>query len=310
MWEIEFIENASSNCVDNMMASIAKLMCKHYQLYNLKYFYIKYFYGFRKIVSRTSSYEFVDNVLGMQFEFVRLKDLDVGFWETINANIKISPVGVMLDPYDCYWSPFYKKNHWYHMLLIIDINKNDKKLTCFDAYYPTIGYVDISLDALEAIANRIVMFKVKQPNHNYIELSIDYIKHIIENHDIKAAEKDMIEFSNFVINELVPSEISQDGDFTTAKFLIQLSWVVEDRHNFIFGLKYLEDLIGIHIFDNVYQYLDYSYKQFMLLKTNLMKYSITKKMKKETIASIIQDVYNTDKSMINELQKVFKEVNL
>lgn len=310
MWTVDFIETASSNCVDNMMASMAKLMCEHHQLYNIKYFYIKYFYSSSKKIIRTSSYDFIDNVLGMKFEFINIKDLNLSFWDAIIANINISPVGVMIDPYDCYWSPFYKKNHWYHMVLILNINKVDKKLTCFDAYYPTIGYIDISINDLEAIANRIVTFKFRKSTHNYVELSIDYIKDIIKNHDTKSSEKEMAEFSDFIKNELKPSEISQDGNFATSKFLLQLLWVVEDRNNFIFGLKYLENLSGNQMFNNVYQLLEYSYKQFMLLKTILMKYSITQKMNKEKIDSIMQEIYKTDMLIISELQKAFKGVNL
>lgn len=308
MWTVEFLETASSNCVDNMMASMTRLMCEHHQLYNIKYFYLKYFYSSRKTISRTSSYEFIDNVLGMKFENIKIKDLDINLGEAINANINISPVGVMLDPYDCYWSPFYKKNHWYHMVLILDINGNDKNLTCFDAYYPTMGYISIPLNDLEAIANRIVTFEFKHPTHNYVDLSIEYIKNAIKNYDTKSSESEMADFSDFIKNEVKPTEISQDGDFTTSKLLIQLSWVVEDRNNFISGLRYLENLSGKHIFDKVYPLLEHSYKQFMLLKTILMKYSVTQKMNNKKIDSIIQDIYRTDMLIIFNLQNAFKGV--
>lgn len=306
MWKLDFINSISHSCMEAITVPILKSMNSPYHLFNTIYFYTHYFDDYSKRLRRNKFEDFVEKLFGLKMNIIDFKNNCDSFLDIIFSEINKFPVGVMVDPYYCYWTNFYQKDHWSHALLIVDVN-NKKIFTCFDVHYPSKGYIYLSAKQLETMADKFIFFIYKERNHNFISVAVEQIQDQINQYN----KKDLIDERDSLIKYLTLESKSLEittSDIEVSKDLMGLMWIAEDKKNFTVSMKYIEKQNNESIFYDVYHLFDESNQLFLMLKSLMMKYAISGVLKKEKLESIIYNIYALDEIAVCELQKAIQKL--
>ena len=313
MYDITILENSSSNCFDSVIYSLLKRYNFDYEAYNIKYFYTDYYEPLNYTTMRIKRGKFYPNILKDIFGInVVVKDSEESnnLLETIRNPLKNTPIGITIDPYYCHWSPFYQKAHYSHMVLIVDIDWQDRKYVCFDVHFNSVGYAKIDFDTVNKNFRQYFIFDFKETHELNSELIMAKINailaHTLNNFNGNSAEKTTELVSYFASNdrkELFPANLE------TSIPLINLMWIAEDKRHFPIALKYIERKAQKSIFSSVYGLLVASEKSFALLRSVLIKYAVSGVFREETLKNIIAQIYDTDALIVEHMKTALKEIN-
>ncbi|MDR3046760.1 MAG: hypothetical protein LBU51_03975 [Bacteroidales bacterium] len=229
----------------------------------------------------------------------------VDLFEIIRILLNDSPVGITIDPYYCYWSPFYQKAHYSHMILIADIDYCDKKYICFDVHFNSVGYVEVNFDIIHNNFKQYFTFNFKDVKEFKVELIIDKLNIQLNNFNNNLETKETEMFNYLIIsdkNDLFPVNLE------TSIPLINLMWISEDKKNFPIALRYIEDKMKKNVFSTVYDLLSFSQKNFLLLKSTLIKYAMSGILREDNLKSIINRIFDTDMLIIEQMRNALKEI--
>lgn len=293
-------DNCSSDCYDGVWYSLLKYYEFDYEIYNIKYLYPKYY-----IVNNDKIFfKRQENVCGDILKDIY--DIDVSFIDRSEATdliniaektIKNKPIGVFVDPYYCSWSTFYRKAHYNHIILIVDIDYINYKYICFDIYYNSVGYVKMDIDILQKYYSKYFVFEYKKINIINFDLLINKTNKIIDCfHQNQDYDIDRITY--ILSNCIADFSVSTLRTNTT---LVNLQKISEDRINFSIFLRRLGRLKKSFSFSDVYDLLNLSNQELLILKSLLTKFIIKKKMKEDEMRMVLKRIYEVDKLLIETL---------
>ena len=303
MWDLDLTNMNSSNCYDSMISILLKRFGFEEALLYLNSFSSKHFTvdkdGIGHIIRGIYSSDILNNLFHMSteaFDLSSITDLE----ELISKELAFCPVGVWCDPYDCHWSPLFGKQHYSHLLLIIDIDNNNKSYVCVDVYYQSTGNIILSFDAMKSLCKEIFVFKFPGEICDYTMEAWDYLKNYIkvpDKSEYKEENENMIEY----ILSLSPDTIGNPANIETSILLINLMWISEDKRNFLKALQYLDNRAGKPFFESVYPLLEEASKEVALLKNILMKYAITHNQNADKIKRSINEFYRLNREIAEEM---------
>lgn len=310
MYKITIPQNSSSNCYDSVIYSLLKFYNFDYEAYNIKYFYTDYYRvsvsNINYCICRGKYYEnILKDIYNIDLVY-KGRDESINLFEIIYSSLSnIRPIGITIDPYNCYWSPLYQKSHYSHMILIIDIDYNNQKYICFDVYFGSIGYVSVDFDIINKNYEYYFTFDFKKVNELNLELVINKINNLLNNFDnnldIKKAE---------MINYFTKNDIKAlfAENLETSIPLINLMWIAEDKKNFSIALRYIENKIKKVVFSPIYELSSASERNFLLLKSMLIKYAMTGILREDSLKNIINKIFDTDAIMIEQMKSMIGEI--
>ena len=309
MHNIILPEDTSSNCFDSIVYALLKYYNFDYEAYNIKYFYTDYYRilpnNIIYSICRGKSYKnILKDVYDIDFSY-KDKHESIDLPDIVHNSLKNNPVGISVDPYYCHWSPFYHKAHYSHMILIVDIDYCDKKYVCFDVHYNSCGYVKIDFDVINENFEDYFIFYFGEVKEVKPELLIDNVRISLDNFDnnLDAKKAELIDY--FIMNDrkmLFPQNLEASIP------LINLMWIVEDKKHFPIALRYIEDKIQKSVFSSIYRLFSVSERKFLLLKSVLMKYAISGVLREETLRSIINQVFDTDALIVEQMKTIVEEM--
>ena len=308
MYEITIPENSSSNCFDSVFCSLLKYFGFEYEAYNIKYFYTEYYDSVRNRIYRGKSEAniLLKDIYGIDLIF-RDKNGSDDLLEIIRASAYNRPTGIVIDPYYCYWSPFYQKSHYFHMLLIAGIDYSEKKYICFDVHFDSVGYIKVDFDILNNNYKRYFAFGFEKPHEVKLESMTATIQGILDAFDGNLEAKEAELFDYFTKNdrqELFPKNLE------TSVPLINLMWIVEDKKNFPIALRYIENKTKKSVFSQVFELLAASEKEFTILKIALIKYAMSGILREDILKSMISQIFETDAKIVERMKYALKEINV
>jgi len=309
MYNITIPENTSSNCFDNIYYSFLKYFEFDYKAYNIKYFYTDYYkISFNDITQcicrRTPNENILKDIYNIDVVFKDRNESD-NLFEIICNSLNNRPVGIIIDPYYCYWSPFYKKSHYFHVIFIVNVDYHEKKYICFDVHFDSIGYVKVDFDIINKNFEQYFILNFKEVNEVKIEFLADKIKIVLDSFDNNLDTKKTELIDYFIMNDR--RELFSENIKTSIP-LINLMWISEDKKNFSIALRYIEDKLKKTVFSSVYELLLISQQNFLLLKSMLIKYAIAGVLKENNLKSIINEIFNTDEIIIEQMKNILKEI--
>lgn len=311
MYNITFPDNSSSNCFDSVIYSLLKYYDFEYEAYNIEYFYTDYYREpFNK--NNTAHGIFRGKTHANILKDIYDADLIFGdgnetdrIFETI-CNILIDrPVGITIDPYYCHWSPFYQKSHYGHMILIVDIDYCNKKYICFDVHFKSFGYIEVDFDVIHKNYEQYFIFDFNEVNGIKLESMINKIGFLLDNFDDNLAIKKTEMINYFAMSDkkaLFPDNLE------TSVPLINLMWIAEDKKHFSIALRYIENKIKKVVFSSIYELLLTSEKNFVLLKSILIKYAMTGVLRENNLITIINRIFDTDALIVEQMNSIIKEI--
>lgn len=199
--QISIPENSSSNCFDSIIYSLLKYFGFDYEAYNVKYFYTDYY--------STSPKDLIYCIRRGKINSDILKDIfnvDLTFTErnkTTNLYdlIREKTAGIIIDPYYCYWSPFYNKAHYSHVILIVDVDYQNKKYICFDVHFDTIGYVEVDIDIIQMHYKEYCIFSFEKVDKVKLESMLDMIDNSLHYFNCNLYEKKLDMVNYFAMND-------------------------------------------------------------------------------------------------------------
>jgi len=301
MYNITTPENCSSNCYDSIFYSLLKYYNFDYEAYNLKYIYTDYYDNTIRLIHRGNySLNILKDFFGIDLNFIN-RNQSNNIYDIICNSINNNPVGIIIDPYYCHWSPFYKSANYFHMLLIIDIDYYNKKYICFDTHYTELGYIKVDFDVIENNFINYFIIDFKKSSEIRSKLILDKIDNLINNFDYNIDSK-----KSFILDYFTTSDrkILFQNDIKTSIMLINIMWIAEDKKNSQLLFRYIEKKINYFDFTTIYELLSISEQKFTLLKSILIRYAITNVLKVDSLKSLIDEIYDTDLHMVNQLENI------
>ena len=301
MYNLTLPKNCSSNCFDSIFYSLLKYFGYDYKIYNIKYYYNNYYNTHSHDICRgNSSLNILKGVYGITTLFNDRKYM-INIFDIVCTSLNKTPVGIVIDPYYCHWSPFFQKSHHNHAFLIVDIDYYNKQYICFDVHYNSTGYIKVDFDLINNHLIRYFTFRFNNTNEISFQLVLKKIETIVNSFDNNIDSKKAELFNYFTQTSraiLFPNGI------VTSPVLINLMWIAEDKKHSQILFKYLEEKTNQFNFASVYELLTDSERKFTLLKTILMKYAMTGMLKESTLKNIIDQIFDTDVLMISELKNI------
>lgn len=301
MYEITFANDCSSNCFDCIMYSYLKYFNYDYEMYNTKYFYTKYYSDeFPHIGRYTSKSNILNEFFGV--DIIRHNDI-YNLKYCADALLSKGPIGIFIDPYYCEWSPFFKKAHFTHVFLIVDIDRQEHKFICFDVYYPKTGYTKVDIDELILISEEYFTFCVNNIPSISVEMLISHLSKTVYQFDSNLT-KNKKQFFYYLTEDACGSLAS--SQIETSILLIKLMWIAEDKKHFPIVFRRLEAMLQQSIFPQVYEFANISERNFIQLRLMLMKYAMTNRLSEANIKNIIGQIYDIDALMMEYVDKVIR----
>lgn len=305
MHEIKLAENCSSDCFDSIAYSILKYRSLDYEAYNIKYFYTNYFCAENNCLIRgETDNDILKNIYNIDvISKGREESFDLS--KNITQLIHKVPIGIFIDSYYCHWSPFYNNAHFTHCLLIVDVDRQNKKYLCFDVHYEKVGYVKIDIDLLLAHYESYFVFDFTNVKDIHIETLLDKIGSALNKYDGNIADKTQKMFNYFTTgnkSELFPEKLE------TSVPLVNLMWIAEDKKHFSIALNYIERKLQTNLFTPIYELLLESDKVFSILISLLIKYAMTGVIKEEKLGTIINRIFVVDDLINQHMKVILKEL--
>lgn len=308
MYNLTIPENSSSNCYDCIFYSFLKYFKFDYEMYNISYFYTEYYAENGRYIYRSkNSTAFIRDSFGIDIIYYRKKETD-NLGEVVRKALEDSPVGIVIDPYYCSWSPFYQKAHYNHALLVVDGKWNDKKYICFDVHYGTAGYIEVDFDVLDKYCISYFLFSFSRVNEIKLPWLISNMSSTIKSFNYDTSLKIEQLLSYFRQNSrdaLFPGGAS---GIETSVPLINLMWIAEDKKHFPIALKSIENRLQKDIFRPIYELASVSERSFTILKSMLMKYAITGVLRENSLRNIITQIYETDVLTIESMKNILGDM--
>ena len=308
MHKITIPENSSSNCYDSIVYSLLKYHGFDHEAYNIKYFYTDYLspseniaYG---IYRGKSHVNILKDIYGVDLVFKDRSEPE-NIFETISELLPDRPVGIKISPYHCFWSPFYRKAHYTHMLLVVGINSREKKYICFDVHHGSVGYVEVDFDTINQNHEKYFVFGFKEVKKTEPALAMEAIRCSLDNFDDNLDRKKAGMFDYFAKNDrgaIFPKNLD------TSIPLINLTWIAEDKRHFPIALRYIESKIDSSVFTPIYDLLAVSGQKFLHLKTILIKYAISGVLGEDYLKKIIDQIFDTDALIVAQLRNIMGDV--
>jgi hypothetical protein len=230
---------------------------------------------------------------------------EINLLEIIRPSFNNNIMGIIIDPYHCFWSPFYQKSHYSHMMLIVDIDVIAKKYVCFDVHFNSIGYIKVDFDVVNQNFERYFVFNCEKASETKLNLVIEKIKGSIDDFDDGLYAKKTNMFDYFTKNDrktLFPINIE------TSIPLINLMWIAEDKKNSSIIFRYVANKMKKYIFHPVYDLLEISEQNFLLLKSALIRYALTGILNEDKFKNIIDRIFENDALMIKTTKSILEEI--
>ena len=306
MHEIIIPENSSSNCYDSVVYSLLKYFNFEYEAYNIKYFSTDYFCTTKNGIYRDTSINnnILKDIFGIDLQYISSENTH-DLFDVICTLLSDIPVGICIDSYYCHWSPFYNKAHSPHLILIVDIDYSNKKYICFDVHFNTVGYVKVDFDIISEYSEYYMTYHLKESTSIKLDLMLNSVRNVVYNFDVHIDSK-KTQIINYIINNDVKFLFSKN--IITSSLLINLLWIFEDKRNFSIALRYIENKVKRNLFSSVYELLSVSEKNFMLLKSILLKYAISGVLREEKLCDIVNQIFDIDALTVEKLRSVLKEI--
>jgi hypothetical protein len=268
-----------------------------YQAYNIKYFNNDYYeYSPNDVsnsIKRNKTYwNILKEFYNIELNFIS-KNTSFSLRDIARESIQIGPIAVSIDPYYCAWSPFYQKDHYFHLLLIVGMK--DEKYTCFDVYYNTQGYVEVDCDLIDEHYEKYQVFQFPSKPIITTEMMLHRIKTTANEFDDNTDKKINDMYNYFLSND---KNMIFPGSLETSNILMNLLWIAEDKKHFQIALKYIDQRLDQCHFFTLYELLSTSENYFKLLKAMITKYAIVGIMKEEKLKDLIQNIFYTDEKII------------
>ncbi len=299
-------EDSSSNCYDCLCYSLLKYYHFDYKAYNIKYFYTEYLSQDMPFICRNIPLDdYSNSIVWISVNDYYKKEDTISLVSVVEEKIQEGPIGIEIDPYYCWWSPFYQKEHFSHKLLIIGINHTKCKFICFDVYFTKFGYIEVDFNILEDNYQSYFMFNLPNPQPVPIKVLLQYLTYMLENFNVNLTQKKESMLHIFTENSrqsLFPGEIA------SSILLVNLMWIAEDKKHFPIALRYLEERLHKNVFDAVYEPLRTSEQAFTLLRFSLMKYAMTGVLREADLKKRINQIYDTDAIIVEKLRDSLKQI--
>ncbi len=305
LYPLTIPNESSSNCYDCLCYSLLQYYHFDYKAYNIKYFYTEYIsQKSNRIFRGIPSVNFIKLFFGIEATYCQKKNSSP-LLEVVEDRISVGPVGITIDPYNCWWSPFYQKQHYSHMLAIVGVDYIKQKYTCFDAYYPSSGYVEVDFDMLEENYLLYFMFNMPEPQPVPMQSLLSHLSNMLENFDSNLTQKKEQMLRIFTENS---RQTLFPGAIDSSILLVNLMWIAEDKKHFAIALRYLEERLHKNVFDAVYEPLRISEQAFTLLRFSLMKYAMTGVLRDADLKKRINQIYDTDAIIVEKLRESLKQI--
>lgn len=307
MYDLKIPYNSSSDCFDSIVSSVLKYYGLAHEAYNIKYFYTNYCCPSNNhIIRGTPKKDILKELYNINLISVdKNESLDLS--KNIKDLLNNTPIGIFIDPYYLSWSPFYKKTHFSHCLLVVDIDYENQEYVCFDVYFDKVGYVKVNIETILKHYTSYFIFDLEKVKKVEMSLLFNIINDSLNSYDSNVTDKTSKFFNLFIANS---KEVLSCDDLETSASLICLMWIAEDKKHFSTALRYIEREMKINIFSPLYPLLLSSNNLFSILRSMLVKYAMTGILKREKLKSIIEQIYIIDDLFVQQLKTIFKEVNI
>lgn len=306
MHNIIIAENSSSDCFDSIVYSFLKYYGLDYEAYNTKYFYTEYYNVSDHCMMRgMAKNDALNQIYNINLICQDRGESSEELSKFIDASLSNMPVGIFIDPYDCFWSPFYRKSHFSHCLLIVDADYQNKKYVCFDVHYNQVGYVAADMEMILKNYTSYFLFDLKKIKEVQVKQLFDIIRSQVNRYQNNIADKisDLYRFFTESNRKTIFSD-----NLETSFPLISLMMTAEDKRHFAIALRYIEKRLGESLFHPIYTLLSDSVNAFSILRSVLVKYEMTGVLKKDRLKSLIEQIYIIDDNLISQMKKILKEV--
>ena len=305
MYNITIPQNSSSNCYDTIFYSLLKYYNFEYEAYNIEYFYTDYYDNMYSNICRGKFHvNSLKDIYNIDLIFTHRNE-SCDLYKIVRNSLDTKPIGIIIDPYHCYWSPFFQQAHFFHMVLIVGIDYCNKQYICFDVHYGSTGYMKVDFDVINNNFMKYFIIDFKEVNRIQPELIINKINASVNNFDYNIDSKKVNLLNYFRTSDretLFPNGIK------TSIMLINIMWIAEDKKNSRILFKYIEDKINKNVFSYINELLSISEQKFILLKTTLIKYAITGVLNYENLKNIIDKIYDIDLLIINQMKNVLGDI--
>ncbi len=303
LYPLTVLEDSSTNCYDCLCYSLLRYYHFDYEAYNIKYFYTEYFTQESPHIYRgVPTVDFLRSLFGIDIKYFG-KEKSMPLVDVVEKRLSKGPVGIIIDPYNCWWSPFYQKEHFSHMFAIVDMDRS--KYRCFDVYYPSSGYIEVDFNMLEANYRLYFVFNLPEPQPVPMQGLLSHLSNVLENFDSNLTQKKEWMLRIFTENSrqsLFP------GAIDSSILLVNLMWIAEDKKHFAIALRYLEERLHKNVFDAVYEPLHTSEQAFTLLRFSLMKYAMTGVLREADLKKRIDQIFDTDAIIVEKLRDSLKQI--
>ncbi|OPX45136.1 hypothetical protein CLHUN_10230 [Ruminiclostridium hungatei] len=310
MWNIN-LDNLEGNfCFDSMILALLKHYGLESKLYLLKKYYSSYISGSGplaerlKISDETVSAKVLRELIGVELKYRGKKDIS-DIYSFLISELEKYPVGVFADPFYCSWTPLYKKAHFNHYFLILDIDSRRKHCTCADIYYPGTGLISMPVDELLDLGKWFVSFEAGPPPELTKGEVFRFMNETLFIGHEESINDERLSFMKLLEEKFeLSSEIGDISNADTSKLLLKLKIIAGDKNAFIQGLQYVEKKFGLSGLDNVCTDLLASADKFEFLKGFLIKSTIKNRLDMDKLKQIINSIYDLDISITNAMQKI------
>lgn len=250
--DIEPIHGENSNCIEDLVITVAKWKNRDYELMYLDS------WGFDYNVH--DEYELISNKIsennGNHQELLsKFHGINVYMNDSINREEiiefferKISesiPIAIVVDTYYCSWMKhLYSKVHQDHVILLTGIDLSTREIQLIDGAIK----VNSKIEELKKMYLEIViMFEFEEVEKFEIEsIYSEVLKHIPKNQDIKKLELLKADFRNMdIIKEIDKSE---DALFSS-ELIIKINDISRDRLKFAEALEYIKRVYNTTLLD-------------------------------------------------------------
>ena len=311
MEKIELPQSCSSHCYDCIFYSLLKYYNHDYKAYALKYFYTDYIVpaeGLGNVLTRGKYYNhhryIFQNVYNISITSINIEDPLI-IVETICSLSKEYQVIIDIDPYYCYWTTFYNRSHINHAILILDIDYLNNEFICFDVYFNSVGYIKLSFETVKRHCKELYKCNFKTENELIIDSLLRTVYNSTDSFEDNLSRKKLELINYFLLNEQLITSLK---DIETSMLLINLLWISEDKKNFSIGLRYLEEKVEKLNFSTVYGLLESSSQHFYILRSLIIKSSITGQLKKEKLKEIVDQLLEMDALTVLQLKSVLNRL--
>ncbi|MDR2932694.1 MAG: hypothetical protein LBV27_06255 [Oscillospiraceae bacterium] len=306
MWELE-CEIEGNNCYNSMLFLLLKCFKRDDLFLYLNKYYNHYYTNRAGLLAERldSNYprpnpDVLRDYCGVD---VRYTDSAPDIRRVISEAIQKAPVGVTLDPYDCGWTPHYRRAHYNHFCFVVGLSKNDTCI-CKDIYFSKCGYIEIPFAELALIYQYIYTFEFlpfeppdKESHINFLTGNINALSE--RNTDEERRQLKEYLNSRFELKEEIPDLKYLE----TSALLLKLMWFAEDKRMFIAGLKTLSGRFPGLNYDSVYRPLRDCVQAFVNLRSVLIKSLIKKDVDRRLLSTIIDEIYDCDRRVIKAMRK-------